>query len=378
MHSKLLRIIAKTVVTIAILAAITTILAVSKIQQFKTMIAAGAHMTMPAESVTTAPAEIQMWNPVIKGVGNVIAVQGVTVTTEVPGKVVRILFESGTDVQEGEILLELDASIERAQLKSAIASADLAKINVERSRELFGKAAIAKSELDTAEARFQEAEAQVQNIKAVLEKKLIRAPFAGRLGIREVNLGQYVGSGQPVVSLQSVDPVYVDFYIPQHKMAQVSVGYKVEVNTDDVGSYTGDGEITAIASEVDSSTRNVLIRATLENKSGVLRPGMFVEAHILQPEPREVLAVPATAILYAPYGDSVFVTEESGAKGTVANQRFVRLGETKGDYVEIIEGISKGDQVVTTGAFKLQNGASVKVNNDRGLEYSTLPKPEDA
>jgi membrane fusion protein, multidrug efflux system len=378
MFKKILRILGKTAITFAILLVIVSILAVTKVFQVKAMIAAGKNRTMPSESVTTVQVEKQMWNSVIKGVGDVMAVQGVTVTTETPGKVVKILFESGVEVEADQILLELDASIERAQLNSAVANAELAKINVARARELFEKTAIAKSELDTAEARFSDAEAQVQNLKAVLQKKVIRAPFSGRLGIRQVNLGQFVGSGQSVVSLQSIDPVYVDFYIPQQKLPNVAVGYEVNVTTDAVDSSNIKGEITAIASEVDSSTRNVLIRATLRNESGILRPGMFVEARILQPQAREVFAIPSTAILYAPYGDSIFVTEKADDGGLVANQRFVRLGESRGDYVEIMEGIKEGEEVVTTGAFKLRNGTAVKTNNSKGLNYSTLPTPADA
>ena len=378
MHNKILRIIVKSVITLVTLVAVVAVLAGVKYLQIQTMIAAGSKMRAQAESVTTMPVQKQTWNAEIRGVGDVIAVQGVTVTTETPGKVVKILFESGAAVEAGEILLELDASIERAQLKSAVANAELAKINVTRARELFDKAAIAKSELDTAEARFQDAEAQVQNIKAVLEKKLIRAPFAGRLGIREVNLGQYVGSGQSVVSLQSVDPVYVDFYIPQQKLPYVADGYKVEVTTDDDHPYTAEGEITAIASEIDASTRNVMIRATLANDSGALRPGMFVNALVQQPEAREVMAVPSTSILYAPYGNSVFIIEKGEQGGVIASQRFVRIGESRGDFTEILKGISEDDEVVTTGAFKLQNGAPVNVNNDKGLEYSSQPTPSDA
>ncbi len=379
MLKKILKIFGKSLVTLAVLLVIIGALAGVKVTQFKTMIAAGKNMVMPASSVTTAAAEYQEWNPVIKGVGNVVAVQGVTVTTETPGKVVKIHFESGKEVEEGQILVELDASTERAQLNSSIASADLAKISVTRARELFEKEAIAKSELDAAEAQFTEAEAMVQNLRALLAKKVIRAPFSGRIGIRQVNLGQFVGSGQEVVTLQSVDPIYVDFYIPQQKLSKVAPGYVVEVSTDDTGIDPLVGEVSAVAPEVDRATRNVLVRATLSNPDGAFRPGMFVEAEVLQPESRKVLVVPATSIIFAPYGNSLFVAEknESG-DGLVAAQRFIRLGETKGDYVEITNGIEAGDEVVTTGGFKLRNGMSIEVHNEKGLEYSADPKPVDA
>ena len=379
MLKKILRIFGKSLITLAVLLVIIGALAGVKVTQFKTMIAAGKNMVMPASSVTTAEAEFQHWNPVIKGVGNVVAVQGVTVTTETPGKIVKIHFESGHEVVAEQILVELDASTERAQLNSTIASADLAKISVTRARELFKKEAIAKSELDAAEAQFTEAEAMVENLRALLAKKVIRAPFSGRIGIRQVNLGQYVGNGQEVVTLQSVDPIYVDFYVPQQKLSKVAAGYAVEVSTDDTGLDPLLGEVTAVAPEVDRSTRNVLVRATLPNPDGAFRPGMFVEAEVLQPESRKVLVVPATSIIFAPYGNSLFVAEknESG-DGLVAAQRFVRMGEAKGDFVEITNGIEAGERVITTGGFKLRNGMPVEVHNEKGLEYSTDPKPVDA
>ncbi len=379
MFKKAIRIVIKTAITLGFIAVIVGVLAGVKVTQIQTMIAAGENMPEPSETVTTADATFQEWNPVIRGIGNVAAVQGVTVTTEVPGKVVKIHFESGQEVEADQILLELDASTERAQLNSAIASADLAKVSVDRARELFEKEAIAKSELDAAEARFTEAEAMVENLRALLAKKVIRAPFAGRLGIRQVNLGQFVASGQQVVSLQSIDPIYVDFYLPQQRLARLKVGYEVEVTSEDLDFKPMVGTISAIAPEVDQDTRNVLVRATLQNTTGVLRPGMFVEAVVLQPETRTVLVVPATAILFAPYGNSIFVVQpaESGS-GQVVIQHFVRLGETRGDYVEILEGLEAGDTVVTTGGFKLRNRMKVQVRNDRGLEYSTEPTPEDA
>lgn len=379
MFKRLIRIGLKSALTLVFLAVIIGSLVFVKVTQIKTMIAAGENRQQPSESVTTAEAEIQMWNPTIKGVGNVVAVQGVTVTTEIPGKVVKIHFESGQEVAQDQILVELDASTERAQLNSAIASADLAKVSVTRSRELFEKDAIAKSELDAAEARFTEAESMVENLRATLAKKVIRAPFSGKLGIRQVNLGQFVASGQEVVSLQSVDPVYVDFYIPQQKLSKVAPGYTVKVSTDDTGVDDLTGEVTAVAPEVDRATRNVLVRATVANPDGTFRPGMFVEATVLQPESRKVLAVPGTSIVFAPYGNSIFVAEKAEeGDGYVARQRFIRMGENKGDFVEILGGIEEGEKVVTTGGFKLRNGMKVQLENEKGLEYSINPKPEDA
>jgi membrane fusion protein, multidrug efflux system len=379
MFRKIIRIAVKSAITLAVLAVIVGAVVGVKISQIQSMIAAGKNMPVPSETATTVVAAMQAWYPTVRSVGNVVARQGVVVTTEVPGIVVQIHFESGQEVQAGQILLELDASTERAQLNSAVASADLAKVNVQRARELFEKQAIAKSELDAAEARFTEAEAMVENLRAVLAKKVIRAPFEGRLGIRQVNLGQFLGSGQAVVSLQSVDPIYVDFNVPQQRLGSVKEGYVVEVKSRDNEIGTKQGAVTAVSPELNEATRNALIRATLDNKEGKLRPGMFVEVQVLQPNSRNVLAVPATSVVFAPYGNSIFVLiEAEDGDGYVASQRFVRLGESRGDFVEVIKGIEPDEIVVTTGGFKLRNGVKVIPQNDRGLEFSLEPNPTDA
>jgi len=379
MQNKFIRIVIKSIYTFAFIAVILGTLVAIKGIQFKTLMAMAAEMVTPPEAVTTAEVLTQDWNPVTKGVGDVVAVQGVTVTTEVPGKVIQIHFESGQDVEAEQILVELDASTERAQLDSAIASADLAKISLNRARELFANDAIAQSELDAALAQSTEAEARVKNLQAVLAKKVIRAPFSGRLGIRQVNLGQYVGNGQEVVMLQKLDPIFVDFYVPQQKMSGVRPGYEVEVVTDDVGLSEWTGEVTAIAPKVDTSTRNAMVRASLCNPDGLLTPGMFVEVKVKLPSTRKVIVVPVTSIVYAPYGNSVFVAVKSETgDGYVASQRFVQVGETKGDFVEIKEGLEIGDLVVTTGGYKLREGGSLYINNEKGLKFSTNPKLQDA
>lgn len=379
--NKFVRILLKSLVALVVFTAIIGPVIGTKALQIVALIASseGGGGGFPATSVTTAIAEKQDWKPVIRSVGNVVAVQGVTVTTEIPGKVVKIHFQSGTQVQEGELLVELDASSEQAQLNSAEASAALAKINVDRSRELFEKSAIAKSELDTAEARFSEANAAVANIKTIIAKKTIVAPFSGKLGIRQVNVGQFLGSGQPVVSLQSINPVYVDSYLPQQRLSEIKVGHNVAIDWNEGSSERMMGQVTAIASEVDASTRNILVRTTLSNDSEDLRPGMFVEAYFEQPESNEVVVVPSTSILYASFGNSVFVAVPAKeGEGLIAEQKFVRLGEARGDFIEIISGLDAGDSVVTTGGFKLRNGAPIIESNENALEYSTTPKPSDA
>ncbi len=378
--NKFVRILLKTGVAFLVLLAILGPIVATKALQIGALIASSKEpFAMPPTSVTTIAVEKTQWNPMIRSVGSVVAVQGVTVTTELPGKVVAIHFESGTNVKEGDLLLELDSSTEKAQLASANASADLAEISVKRSRELFEKNAISKAELDTAEARYSEATAAVANLEAVIEKKSIRAPFSGKLGIREVNLGQFVGSGQPVVPLQTLSPVYVDSYVPQQRLANIEVGQSVYIGWSDGASEPMVGEVSAISSVVDEATRNVLVRSKLENAEEILRPGMFVNVDYEQKETRDVLIIPSTAIVYASFGNTVFVaTPTEDGEGLTATQQVVKLGESRGDFIEVVEGLAGGETIVSTGAFKLRNGVPIVPQNDKSLEFSQNPKPADA
>jgi len=349
-----------------------------KVLQISTLIAAGKSMVMPPESVTTAIVEKQTWRPVYSAVGDVVAVQGVTVTTETPGKVVAVSIESGAFVRSGDLLVELDSSVEKAQLESAEAAAQLARANLLRARELRRNQTIAQSDLDTVEAQAKQAEAQIANVNAAIAKKTIRAPFTGRLGLRMVNLGQFVASGEAIVSLQSIDPVYVDFYLPQQRLGDVKAGLEVEVSSDASPKTVFKGEVTAIAATVDANTRNIKIRATLPNPDGALRPGMYVNTHVIQSAAREVLVIPATSVIYAPYGDSVFVVQKAETgEGSVAVQKFVRLGEARGDFVEVTQGLTAGEDIVSNGAFKLRNGAAVSPNNALAPEAKLAPTPSD-
>jgi len=346
--------------------------------QIGTLIAAGKSMLPPPTSVTTAKVERQSWLPAYNAVGDVVSVQGVTVTTEAPGKVVGISFESGSSVKVGDLLVELDVSAEKAQLASAAAAAQLARVNLQRSRELRANQTISQSDLDTVEAQAKQAEAQIANVEAAIAKKIIRAPFAGRLGLRMVNLGQFVASGEAIVSLQSVDPVYVDFYLPQQRLADIKEGFGVEVFSDTDSQKLFTGKVTAISSAIDAATRNIKVRATLANPEGSLRSGMYVNTRVIQPTPRNVIVIPATAVLYAPYGDSVFVAQKSEkGDGLVVVQKFVRLGETRGDFVEVTKGLAEGEDVVSNGAFKLRNGAAVTLHNDLAPEVKLAPTPTD-
>ncbi|MGA8017387.1 MAG: efflux RND transporter periplasmic adaptor subunit [Desulfobacterales bacterium] len=375
--------IKRIIITIVGLMVVIGILGGIKGLQIKRMIAQGKQFSPPPEPVTTAIARKETWESLLTAVGSLEAVQGVIVTAELSGKVERIGFEPGTKVKTGKLLVQQDISAENAQLRAAEASLTLAKIDLERKSKLLAQKTISRSEYDSAEAQFKEAAAQADNIRAAIKKKTIRAPFDGRLGIRLVNIGQVLKEGDAIVSLQSIDPIFVNFSLPQQQLAQVNSGFTVQVTTDALPGQVVDGKITAINPQVDAATRNIQMQATVANPEERLRPGMFVNVAVVLPARQNVLAIPATAVLYAPYGDSVFVVEEkkeekNGQPGQVVRQKFVRLGDKKGDYVAIVSGLEEGDTVVSTGVFKLRNGQSVVVDNAVKPEFKLNPKPEES
>ncbi len=373
----------KIIFTLVIVLILVGTLAGIKGLQFKTMFAQGANFVPPPETVTTTEAKQDTWQPTLTAVGSVAAVQGVVLGAEMSGAVKNIAFESGATVRAGDLLVELDSSVEQAQLRSAMASADLARLNLERARELREKKMMSQADLDSAEAQAKQANAQIDNIRAVIAKKAIRAPFAGRTGIRQINLGQFLDNGAAVVTLQSLDPVYVNFSLPQQDLAQLGVGMAVRVTTDAFPGQNFEGKLTAINPEVDAVTRNVRLQATLANPAGKLRPGMYVNVAAVLSQMEQVLMIPATAVLYAPYGDSVFVVEDkkdekTGATGKVLNQKFLRLGKTRGDFVVVTSGLEAGQTIVTTGVFKLRNGMSVVVDNKLAPSLQLAPKPANS
>jgi membrane fusion protein (multidrug efflux system) len=373
----------KIVLTLILVVVLVGALAGIKGLQFKTMFAQGANFAPPPETVTTTEVKQDTWQPTLAAVGSVAPVQGVMLSAEMSGTVKNIAFESGATVRAGELLVELDSSVEQAQLRSALASADLARLNLERARDLRGKSMMSQADLDSAEAQAKQANAQIDNIRAVIAKKTIRAPFAGRAGIRQVNLGQFLDNGAAIVTLQSLDPVYVDFALPQQNLSQLGVGMTVRVTTDAFPGQSFTGKLTAINSEVDAVTRNVRLQATLANPAGKLRPGMYVNIAADLPQTERVLMIPATAVLYAPYGDSVFVVEDkkdekAGAVGKVLNQKFVRLGKTRGDFVVVASGLDVDQTIVTTGVFKLRNGMSVVIDNKLAPNFQLAPKPANS
>jgi membrane fusion protein, multidrug efflux system len=354
-----------------------------KYLQIERMTAYGDNFVPPPEVVTTATAKNDSWESFLTAVGSLEAVQGVVVTAELKGKVVHIAFEPGSMVKAGDLLVQQDTSVESAQLRAAEAEVALAKINFKRSKELVAAKTISQSDFDNADARFKEAEAQADNIRAMIAKKTIRAPFAGRLGIRLVNLGQTLNEGDEIVSLQSLDPIYVNFLLPQQRLAQVYPGLAIRLITDALPGQVVSGKITAINPQVDAATRNIRIQATVENSEEGLRPGMYVNVSVVLPDLIEVLTIPATSVLYAPYGDSVFVVEKkkndaNEPSGLVLNQKFVRLGEKRGDYITVVSGLKQGETVVSTGVFKLRNGQAVVIDNTLSPDFKQTPKPADA
>jgi membrane fusion protein (multidrug efflux system) len=371
------------VFTIAGLVLFLAVLGLVKFLQVRAAIAQFSSFQPPPEAVTTIVARTEEWPATLSAVGTVTAVHGVTVSADLPGIVQQIAFDSGKHVGAGDMLVRLDTRQERAQLEAALAQRELTRLNLERSNQLLGKGVVAQAEYDRVAAEAKQAEARVGEIKATIDRKQIRAPFSGVLGIRQVNLGQYLEGGSPVVPLQSMDPVYVDFALPQEDVRALRIGASVTVTADSVAPVTPVGRITAINSVVDEATRNVQIQATFHNSGGRLRPGMYVEVHASVGNSGPVVALPASSVSYAPYGNSVFVVSRLQAPGggktyVGVEQRFVKLGAGRGDQVAVLSGLKPGEVVVTSGVFKLRNGAAVLVNNSIRPANNPTPKPEDS
>jgi membrane fusion protein, multidrug efflux system len=338
-------------------------------------------MMPPPASVATHKVERQEWEMLLNSVGSLEAVQGVVISADIPGRITEVLFTPGAQVAQGAALIQQDISSETAQLRAAEANVELARLNVERVRELYSKRASSKADLDAAEARIKEAHAQADTIRTTIAKKTIKAPFSGKLGIRQVNLGEDLANGTPIVSLQAVDTLFVNFSLPQRSLSQLQIGFPVRLTSDAVPNEIFLGQISVIDPQVDPATRNIKVQATLANSQQKLLPGMFGEVAVVLPNRESVIAVPQTAINYTSYGDSVFVieeaTKESGEKHWVARQQFVQLGNTQGDFVAITKGIKEQQTVVIGGGFKLQNGASVSINNEIKPDFSQNPTPDD-
>jgi membrane fusion protein (multidrug efflux system) len=369
------------ILVLGVMAVVIMALGFAKFRQIESAVHAGAFQP-PPEAVTSIVTQREQWPASMTAIGTIEAVHGVMVSADLPGTVARINFDSGKAVREGEILVELDTRQERAQLASLEAQRDLAKVNFGRMQELVNAGVISRMDYDQATAQQKATEANVAEIRATIDRKTIRAPFSGILGIRKVNLGQYLPAGSPVVSNQSLNPIYVNVGVPQQAAAQVHVGRNLRVTTEDVAGKVFPGSVTAIDSEVDPTTRNIQVQATLSNPEGKLRPGMFVQVEMPLGASRSVIALPASAINYAPYGDSVFVITDlkdpTGKPYRGVRQQFVKVEGARGDQVAVISGLNPGEEVVTSGVFKLRNGAAVQVNNKVQPGNSPAPKPEDS
>lgn len=365
------------------LLAVVGVLGGVKALQIRDLIAAGASMQMPATAVTASQVQAAEWETTLSAIGTLEAAQGVIVTADLSGRVSRLYFDGGERVSAGDLLLEQETSTEDAQRSAAESDLALARSNLDRVSRLFRSKVVSQSEYDAARSQASAAAAQLDNINASLDKKKITAPFAGRLGLRLVNIGQDLSQGLAIVSLQAIDPMRVNFSLPQQALARVTDGLAVRVTTDAVPGRVFDGRITAINTEIDTSTRTVRTQATLTvtadagGSQPTLLPGMFAYVDVVLPDTKPVLMIPLTAVSFASFGDSVFVLENNKNDQLSARQQFVQLGERRGDFVEVTEGLEEGQLLANDGVFKLRNGATVKVN-EGGSEPSLTPRPDNA
>jgi len=367
--------------TLAIMLVILAGLSFVKFKQIQTAIAQGAAFQPPPEAVTTIVALQEEWPATLNAIGTLAPVQGVTVSADLPGIVERVQFESGQAVRAGQVLAVLDTRQEQAQLAAIEAQRELARLTFDRVQGLLNEKVISRAEFDRATADYRQNDAKVGEVQAVVQRKTIRAPFSGILGIRQVNVGQYLTGGAALVTLQSLNPIYVNFGVPQQSVGQIPVGRVVHVRAND-GATAWTGRVSAIDSLVDETTRNITVQATLANPDGKLRPGMFVQTEVTLGPSQKVLALPASAISYAPFGDSVFVVAEmkddAGRAYRGVRQQFVKLGPSRGDQIAVLSGIKPGDEVVTSGVFKLRNGAAIQINNQVRPANSPAPTPKNS
>ena len=354
----------------------------TKILQFKAMGDAAAQMVMPPETVNVESVREQVWQPRVSSVGTVVAVQGIEVKNEVEGIVREINFEAGSEVKEGDQLVKLDMAIEQSQLRLAEATLEGAQRIFKRAKDIFAKQGISEADYSLADTNLKEASARVDNIRANMDKKIIRAPFSGRLGIRRISVGQYLDKASPLVSLQKISPVFVEFAVPQQRLGELAPGLKIVVRSDSWPGQLFEGEITAIEPDIDIATRNVMVQASLANEDGHLIPGMFVSVDVLLVGSETRSFVPSTAIQYDPLGNFVLVVEggagPDGNTQLMLQRKQVQLGVTRGDFVEVTDGLAVGETVISTGGFKLRPGMNVVIDNTLAPEFSFTPNPDNS
>lgn len=351
-----------------------------KTLQIRTLMAMSKTAAPPPESVSTATVREEVWQDSLTAIGSIAPAQGVMITPELAGAVREIAFESGSLVAKGDLLVRLDVSSEQAQLRAVEAQVALAKINLDRALSLRTNNMAAQAEVDTADALLKQYQANAEAIQTAIAKKTIRAPFAGQLGIRQVHLGQYLDIGKPIVSLQSLSPVYADFSLPQQHLAALQPGMKVRVTTDAYPDRQFEGTLTAINPDLDASTRSIGLQATFANPDKLLRPGMFARVELLLPGEQKVTVIPHTGVLRAAYSDSVFVVENQpasadGPGGLVVRQQLIRSGRTRGDFVTVETGLQPGQRIVSAGLFKLRSGMGVVENNTLVPPATETPRP---
>jgi len=374
----------KLVLVIAISAMILLIIGLGswRALQISQAIAMGKAFKMPPDAVTTVTVSEETISPVLEAVGSISSPQGVMLSADLPGTLKLISFESGSHATNGQLLVQLDTRQEEAQLRTAKAKLELALQNLDRAKDLSQKRVIAQSAYDEAKSQYDSAVASVEETQATIDRKTIRAPFTGDLGIRQVNAGQYLKSGDSIVQLESLDPIYVNFALPQQNIGLLSVGQSVHVQADGFPDKTFSGAITAINSAVDTSTRNIQVQATVKNPDHILRSGMFAGIQVVLPDNEKVIMVPSTALHYAPYGNSLFVVETmkdpDGKEYLGVREQQVTLGKTRGDQVGVLKGLKPGDRIATSGIFKLRQGGAVKINNSVQPGNNPAPKPIDS
>ncbi len=370
-------------------------LAAVKFAQISTMTEAGAAYAKagpPPTAVSSDVARDLSWEGSLSAVGTIAAARAVAISNEAPGVVKQIRFDSGAVAKQGQVLVELDTSVERAQLATAMVRKQLTEQTASRTDALFGRKVVTQAKQEADHSQLEAATAEVATLRAQIDRKTVRAPFAGRLGIRAVNLGQYLSPGTALTTLDALDSVYVDFSLPQQALPSLKPGLVVRIKLEGQSGSDTEGTIAAIDPSLDATTRSIRVRATVPNIDQKLRPGMFANVSVMLPKSASIVAVPLTAIVRAPYGDSLFLVEspkqqpnapsgaaEHGGASPVrqARQQFVKLGEQRGDFVAILNGVKAGQEVVTAGAFKLRNGAGITIDNKVGAEPKLDPRPEN-
>jgi membrane fusion protein (multidrug efflux system) len=375
------------------IAAILGGLGAVKYKQISSLIAMGRAMQAsgpPPEAVATTPVRKDTWQATLDAVGSVAAAKGVTVSNDAPGIVSAIHFESGGTVRQGQVLVELDSNVERAQLASVLARQELAQVNAKRTRALVAADAIPRAQQDSDDAVVRTSGSDLDQLRAQIDRKVVRAPFSGKLGIRLVNLGQYLNPGTAIAELAATETVFVDFTLPQEELRRLSLGMPVRVVIEGEGTAPVDGSLAAVDPAIDATTRSIKLRASLPNRDEKLLPGMFARISVILPESRDVMILPVSALVHASYGDSVFVVEDrkddagnpvttaDGHHAKAARQQFVKVSETRGDFAAVTNGVTVGQEVVTAGAFKLHNGAPVVLNAAADQPKAELtPHPEN-